>query len=151
MSDRARAKWAAGPQSGVGAAVPLSVGGGAGSPSKNVAWAESSYLCTKWHLDPSNRLATIHQRHRETGQTGQRSRSIGRNITNMAEWICLRQWTTSDELCTVTVQHLDDDDDCGEDRLTPTTGCSRQPTPVHVLQSPSTNHYLNADHTLDCR
>jgi len=27
----------------------------------NVAWAEV-YLRTKWHLDPSNRLATIHQR-----------------------------------------------------------------------------------------
>jgi len=29
----------------------------------NVAWAEA-YLRTKWHLDPSNRLATIHQRYR---------------------------------------------------------------------------------------
>jgi len=28
----------------------------------NVAWAEA-YLPTKWHLDPSNRLATIHQSH----------------------------------------------------------------------------------------
>jgi len=25
-------------------------------------------LCNKWHLDPSSRLATIHQRHRQTGQ-----------------------------------------------------------------------------------
>ena len=35
----------------------------------------------KFHLDPSNRLATIHQRYRQTdrtGQTGQRSDSIGR-------------------------------------------------------------------------
>jgi len=30
---------------------------GAGSPSNNVAWAEA-YRFTKWHLDPSNRLAT---------------------------------------------------------------------------------------------
>jgi len=48
----------------VGAAVPLSVGG-AGSPSNNVAWAVA-YLCTRWHLDPSNRFATIHQPYRQT-------------------------------------------------------------------------------------
>ena len=45
----------------------------------NVAWAEA-YLRTKWHLDPSNRLATIHP----TSQTGQaerqRSDSIGRTV-----------------------------------------------------------------------
>ena len=33
----------------------------------NVAWAEA-YLHTKWHLDPSNRLATIHQRYRQDRQ-----------------------------------------------------------------------------------
>jgi len=33
---------------------------GAGFPSNNVACAEA-YLRTKWHIDPSNRLATIHQ------------------------------------------------------------------------------------------
>jgi len=27
------------------------------------------YLHAKWHLDPFNRLATIHQRYRQTGQT----------------------------------------------------------------------------------
>jgi len=43
--------------------------GGAESPSKNnVEWAEA-YLHTKWYLDPSNSLATIHQRHRQIGQT----------------------------------------------------------------------------------
>jgi len=26
----------------------------------SVAWADA-YLCAKWHLDPSNRLVTIHQ------------------------------------------------------------------------------------------
>ena len=31
----------------------------------NVAWGEA-YLRTKWHLDPTNRLATLHQRHRQT-------------------------------------------------------------------------------------
>jgi len=55
MGDRARAKWA----EKCGAAVPLSV-----------AWAEA-YLRTKWHPDPSNRLATIHQRYRQSRQTGQ--------------------------------------------------------------------------------
>jgi len=43
-------------------------GGRAGSTSNNVARAEA-YLRAKFHLDPSNRLATIHQRHRQTGQT----------------------------------------------------------------------------------
>jgi len=54
----------------VGADVYLYVGW-AGSPSNIVAWAEA-YLRTKWHLDPSNRLATIHQSYRQTDrQTGQ--------------------------------------------------------------------------------
>jgi len=35
-----------------------------------VARAEA-YLRAKFHLDPSNRLATVHQRHRQDGQTGQ--------------------------------------------------------------------------------
>jgi len=33
-----------------------------------------AYLHAKFHLDPSNRLATVHERHRQkdrTGQTGQ--------------------------------------------------------------------------------
>jgi len=37
----------------------------------------------KFHLDPCNRLATTHQRHRQdrqTGQTGQRSGSIERTV-----------------------------------------------------------------------
>jgi len=50
-----------------------------------VARAEA-YPHTKFHLDPSNRLATIHQRHRQIGhryrtdRTGQRSDSIGRTV-----------------------------------------------------------------------
>jgi len=27
-----------------------------------------AYLHAKFHLDPSNRLATVHERHRQTGQ-----------------------------------------------------------------------------------
>ena len=34
----------------------------------NVAWAEA-YLHAKFHIDASNRLAIIHQRYRQTGQT----------------------------------------------------------------------------------
>jgi len=50
-----------------------------------VARAEA-YLRAKFDLDPSNRLATVHERHRQTGQTGQtgqdrqRPDSIGRTI-----------------------------------------------------------------------
>jgi len=50
-----------------------------------VARAEA-YLRAKFHVDPSNRLATIHQRYRQdrTGQTvrqtGQRSDSIGQTV-----------------------------------------------------------------------
>jgi len=39
--------------------------------------------CANFHLDPSSRLATIHQRYRQTGQDrqiGQRSDSIGRTV-----------------------------------------------------------------------
>jgi len=40
-----------------------------------------AYLHAKFRLDPSNRLATIHQRHRQTYiQTGQRTDSIGRTV-----------------------------------------------------------------------
>ena len=43
------------------------------------------YLHAKFHLDPSNHLATVHQCHRQTGQTDiwadrQRSDSIGRTV-----------------------------------------------------------------------
>jgi len=53
--------------------------------SHNVAWT-GAYLRAKFHLDPSNRLATIHQRCRHTDmtehweQTGQRSDSNRRTV-----------------------------------------------------------------------
>ena len=34
----------------------------------------------KFHLDPSNRLATVHERYRQTGQDRQWSDSIGRTV-----------------------------------------------------------------------
>jgi len=46
-----------GPKSGRGAAVPLSVGGKLDPHLTQYRWAEA-YLHTKWHLDPSNHLAT---------------------------------------------------------------------------------------------
>jgi len=54
--------------------------GAAGSQSNNVAWAEA-YLHAKFHLDPSNRLATIHKRYRQTDR--QRSDSMGRTVIQM--------------------------------------------------------------------
>jgi len=47
-----------------GAAVSLSVWGSWVPIEHNVAWAEV-YLPTNFHLDPSNRLAIIHQHHRQ--------------------------------------------------------------------------------------
>jgi len=50
-----------------------------------VARAEA-YLHAKFHLDPSNRLATVHERHSQTGQTDrtgqdrQRTDSRGRTV-----------------------------------------------------------------------
>ena len=42
-----------------------------------------AHLRAKFHLDPSNRLATVHQCYRQTGQTGQtgqRSDGKGRTV-----------------------------------------------------------------------
>jgi len=44
-----------------------------------VARAES-YLCAKFHLDPSNRLATVYERHRQDRKDRQRSDSTGRTV-----------------------------------------------------------------------
>jgi len=69
-------------------------GGGAGSPSNiNVAWAKA-YLHTKWHLDLSNCLATIHQCHRQTGQERQdrqQSNSIGQTFYKWSSKKCVHK------------------------------------------------------------
>jgi len=76
--------------------------GGAGSPSNSVVWVEA-YLCTKWHLDPSNHLATICQHYRQTGQW---SRSIGRIVTcnglqkHSIHWSIWPQNTNVRHMCT---------------------------------------------------
>jgi len=62
MGDRARAKWT----ENWGLLCLASFREGAGSPS-NTMWPgprRTSYLRSKWQLDLSNRLATIHQHHR---------------------------------------------------------------------------------------
>jgi len=64
----------------LGEAVPL--GASCVPIQHNVAWAEA-YLRTKWHIDPSNGLATIHQRHRQDRQDRQRSDSTGRTVLQM--------------------------------------------------------------------
>jgi len=44
-----------------------------------------AYLHAKFHLDPSNRLATVQERHRQTGHTyRQRSDSMGRTVLQTA-------------------------------------------------------------------
>ena len=55
--------------------------GGSWAPS-NTKWSgrAEAYLHTKWHLDPSNRLATIHQRHKQDRIDRQRSDSIRRTV-----------------------------------------------------------------------
>jgi len=58
-------------------------GGVPGSPS-NTMWSGTRPTCrlhAKFHLDPSNRLATIHQRHRQD-RTGERDRQTNRQTTS---------------------------------------------------------------------
>jgi len=66
----------------------------------NVAWAEA-YLHAKFHLDPSIRLATIHQRYRLLDrQNRQRSDSIWRTVLQAVAaercttvvWPCMASW-----------------------------------------------------------
>jgi len=59
-----------------GAAVPLSVGEELG-PHLTQCRLDRGVSRTKWHFDSSIRLATIHQRYR---QTGHRSASIRRTV-----------------------------------------------------------------------
>ena len=58
----------------VGAAVPISVGE-LGSHLTQCGLGRA-YLRTKWHFDPSNHMATIHQRYRQDRWDRQRSNSI---------------------------------------------------------------------------
>jgi len=53
----------------VGAAVPLSWGGELGRHLTQCGLGRCLYLRDKFHLDPSNRLANIHKRCRQTDRT----------------------------------------------------------------------------------
>jgi len=46
-----------------------------------VARAEA-YLHAKFHLDPSNRLATVHERYRQTDRTDRTDRQTDRQTDN---------------------------------------------------------------------
>jgi len=50
--------------------------------SNNVAWAEA-YFSTKWHLDASNHLSTIHQRYRQTQRSCSTDTCNGRPKTKI--------------------------------------------------------------------
>ena len=78
-------------------AVPI-WGGGAGSPYHNVPRAEV-YVHAKFHLDPSNRLATVQQRYIQTdrsGHTGQTDRQTERQRYDGIERTVLQ---TVDQKC----------------------------------------------------
>jgi len=62
MGDRIRTKWAE-KRGGLLCPFPWRQLG----PHLTQCGLADTYLRTKWHLDPSNRLATIHQRYRQTG------------------------------------------------------------------------------------
>ena len=53
----------------IGGCVPL--GEGSRVPTQNNVARAEAYLHAKFHLDPCNGLATVHERLRKTGQTGQ--------------------------------------------------------------------------------
>jgi len=61
----------------VGAAVPLSVGEGELGPHLTQCGLAETYRHAKWHLDPSNLLAAIHQCHRQDRTDRQWSNRIG--------------------------------------------------------------------------
>jgi len=81
-------------------------GGGAGFPF-NTMWplaGVEAYLRAKFHLDPSNRLATIYQRYRQDRQTGQLFEGIGRTVLQTVVQNCfiigvLRTKTRFASLC----------------------------------------------------
>jgi len=63
----------------IGGSAPF-LGKGAGFPS-NTMWHGQGLHHARFHLDPSNRLATIRQRHRQDRETDrQRYGSIGRTV-----------------------------------------------------------------------
>jgi len=63
-----------------------------------VAWAEA-YLHAKFHLGPSNRLATVHQRHRQDRQTDNGLIAWANRFTNVRpKWYTLSHLTINRNL-----------------------------------------------------
>ena len=60
-----------------------------------------AYHHAKFRLDPSNRLATVHERHRQTGQDRQRTDSVGRTVlqTVAQKWFALCYRTVVCPVC----------------------------------------------------
>ena len=90
-----------GPKIG-GDAVPLR-GGGAGSPSNTMWPLAMANLHAKFRLDPSNRLATVQERYRQTDR--QRTDSIGRTVLQTVAQIGMiwDGYDPSVSICNVTV------------------------------------------------
>ena len=59
---------------------------GAGSPCNNAAWAET-YLRTKWHLDPSNRLGTIDMGEKLGALSHFWEGELGPHLTQCGNWV----------------------------------------------------------------
>ena len=57
--------------------------------------ADEAYLHAKFHLDPSNRLATIHQRYRQDRTDRQQSDSIGRTVLQTVAQKLTSLWSCS--------------------------------------------------------
>ena len=94
-----------GPKIGGIEAVPLWGSGRRVPIQKNVARAEV-YLHAKFHLDPSNRLATVYERHRQDRQTGQPDRQTDRKTDRQTD----RQRSPSDSLGQTVLQTVAQND-----------------------------------------
>ena len=64
-------------------------GRGAVSPSNTILARDKPYLLAKFHLDPSNRLATVHGRHRQD-RTDSRANRFTNGRPKTAEWPTVR-------------------------------------------------------------
>jgi len=61
--------------------APSPFGGGELGPHLTPCGHGPTPTCKPFHLDPSHRLATVHQRHRQTSRTDRQTDSIGRTVS----------------------------------------------------------------------
>jgi len=84
--------------------------GGAGSPYNTMWPGAEAYRRAKWHLDPSNRLATIHQHHRQERQNRHitvRYHRANRFTNGRPKWLTC-EWPKLqgiDNICILSVDH----------------------------------------------